>query len=465
MNASSWSLEHSAVAPELKRFIAEKCAQVRAEPRASEHPMSPESSAFFGAAERCDWPGLFEAIAAMHRAMREGNARSAQRVVYPVEWAVVNEVGAALEQFAAGAEEYAIAFARDIIDSIPPGSIYLGGTDAGRFLVTALSRSHANGDPFFTITQNALADHRSYLRYVRGMYGSRIYVPTEADATGAFKEYEEDARRRRSEGKLLPGESFEEAGGKREIRGQVSVMAINGLLSKLVFEKNPERDCFVEESFPLNWMHPHLSPHGLILKINRQPFSELPREVVQRDRDYWVRYIAPMVGDWLHVETALTEIVAFTDRVYLEHDLGGFRGDPRYIQNEFPQRIFSKVRSAIGGLYAWRAQNTQSPGEKERLLREAEFAFRQAFVLCPKSPEALFRYVNLLLMQKRLDDAILVAEAAVRLEARPGPALKSPTDIQADGSHKPMIQSRLDQTRLLTQRGSLLEQLKRMKTR
>lgn len=453
MRTSCWSMESSAAATELKRFIAEKCAQVRAETRSPDHPRSPESSAFFAAAEQCDWPGIFDAIAAMHQAMREGKSRNAQWAVYPVEWAAVNEVGAALEEFAAGEEQYAIAFARDIINSIPAGSIYFGGTDSGRFLVTALSRSHANGDPFFTITQNALADHRSYLRYLRGMYGDRIYIPTEADANRAFNEYEEDARRRRSEGKLLPGEIFEEVQGKLEIRGQLSVMAINGILSKHIFERNPDREFFVEESFPLDWMYPHLSPHGLILKINRQPISELAKEIVERDRAYWARYIQPIVGDWLTVGTALSEIVAFVDKVYLEQDLSGFHGDPRYIQNEVPKRRFSKLRSSIGGLYAWRAQNTRDPDEKEHMLKEADIAFRQAFVLCPASPEAVFRYINLLADQKRLDDAILVAEAAVRLEKKPRPPSETPEHIQEDLSRKPIIESRL------------LEQLRRMKTR
>jgi hypothetical protein len=229
-------LEKSAGASELKRFIAEKCAQQRAETRAPEHPQSPVSSAFFAAAERGDWLGVFEAIGEMRRAMREGRSRNAPWAVYPVEWAVVNEVGAALEELAEGEEKYAIAFARDIIQSIPPGSIYFGGTNSGRFLVTAFSQSHINGDPFFTITQNALADHRSYLRYLRAMYGSRIYVPTEEDVTRARAEYEQDARRRQAQGKLLPGEVLEEVGGKPELRGQVSVMAINGLLTRLMFE-------------------------------------------------------------------------------------------------------------------------------------------------------------------------------------------------------------------------------------
>jgi hypothetical protein len=242
-------------------------------------------------------------------------------------------------------------------------------------------------------------------------------------------------------------------------------MAINGLLSKLMFEKNPEREFFVEESFPLNWMYPHLLPHGLILRINRQPLSELPDEILRRDREYWTHYLEPIVGNWLNVETTLPDIVAFVDKVYLQQDLSGFHGDPRYLQHEDPQRSFSKLRSSIGGLYAWRAQNTQCPDEKECMLKEADFAFRQALVLCPGSPEAVFRYINLLLGQKRLDDAILVAEAAVRLEQRPSPANQPPSHIQEDFSRKPMIESRSNPPKLVTQLGNLLEQLKRMKAR
>src|SRR5262249_25484720 len=110
-------------------------------------------------------------------------------------------------------------------------------------------------------------------------------------------------------------------------------------------------------------------------------------------------------------------------------------------------------------------QNCQNPGEKERMVKEADFAFRQAFVLCPTSPEAVFRYINFLLGQKRLDDAILLAGAAVRLEEKSKLAAESFSHIQEDGSHKPMIESRLNPPKLLTQLGSLLEQLKRMKLR
>jgi hypothetical protein len=45
----------------------------------------------------------------------------------------------------------------------------------------------------------------------------------------------------------------------------------------------------------------------------------------------------------------------------------------------------------------------------------ADFAFRQAFALCPYSPEAVFRYVNLLLSEGRTADAVLIAETAEKM--------------------------------------------------
>ncbi len=48
------------------------------------------------------------------------------------------------------------------------------------------------------------------------------------------------------------------------------------------------------------------------------------------------------------------------------------------------------------------------------MLQEADFAFRQAYVLCPSSPEALFRYVNLLVDAKRVDDALLLAQTSLK---------------------------------------------------
>jgi hypothetical protein len=49
------------------------------------------------------------------------------------------------------------------------------------------------------------------------------------------------------------------------------------------------------------------------------------------------------------------------------------------------------------------------------LRAEADYAFRQSFALCPVSPEAVYRYINFLVGEKRLNDAVLVARTARRV--------------------------------------------------
>jgi predicted Zn-dependent protease len=80
------------------------------------------------------------------------------------------------------------------------------------------------------------------------------------------------------------------------------------------------------------------------------------------------------------------------------------------------QNCFSKLRSSIAGLYAWRAEHSKDEDEQDRMRKAADLAFRQAFVLCPYSPEVVFRYSQLLLSRKRIDEAILVAETAQRFD-------------------------------------------------
>jgi len=199
-------------------------------------------------------------------------------------------------------------------------------------------------------------------------------------------------------------------------KGQVAVMAVNALIAKVIFDKNPDREFYIEESFPLDWMYPHLTPNGLIMKINRQPLTTIPDEIVQQDHDYWSNYLRPMLGDWLNDDTSVAQLTALVQKVYVEHDLGGFTGDRKFVEDTWAQKAFSKLRSSIGGIYSWRMNNAKTDDEKQRMAKAADFAFRQAFALCPSSPEALFRYANLLVALNRIPDARLLAETSLKLE-------------------------------------------------
>jgi hypothetical protein len=261
------------------------------------------------------------------------------------------------------------------------------------------------------------------------MYGEKIYIPTDDDSQKCFQDFMEDAQRRflhdqqfpNEPKQIKPGEDLKPDGTNRwEVNGPVAVMEINGLLTKIIFDKNPDREFYIEESSPLEWMYPYLEPHGLIFKINRQPLPALSEEVVSEDHDYWTKYVTPMIGGWLNDDTPVEQVAAFAKRTFGKQDFSGFTGDPRFIQNAYSHKTFSKLRDSIAGLYAWRLKQATDASEKERMAREADFAFRQAWALCPYSPEAVFRYINFLLAQNRAADALLVAETAAQMPANQG---------------------------------------------
>jgi hypothetical protein len=414
-------LNNPEVVAQLKSFVAEKEAQASAAAKADGQEMLPEFKPFFAAAAKGDWLTVSNAFEDLRKRapQYEGSGPKDDRL-HGIAWETVKETWGALYAFNVSGEKYSTAFGNDIIESIPPGSIYFGGTDPGRFLITAMQKSHVNGDPFFTLTQNALADS-TYLQYVRSMYDGKIYTPTDEDSQKCFQDYTEDARKRIQNHQLRPGENdILDSSGHVQIRGQVAVMEINGLLAKVIFDKNPDHEFYIEESFPLDWMYPYLEPHGLIMKINRQPMANLSDENVRNDHDYWTKYVSPMIGDWLNSDTSVGEIAAFAEKVYVKKDLSGFKGDLRFIQSSDTQKMFSKLRSSIAGIYMWRLDQAAGEEEKDRMARAADFAFRQAWALCPTSPEAVFRNVNFLLKQKRISDALLVAETAAQMPSMHG---------------------------------------------
>ncbi len=410
----------AALPPEIKSFIAAKEQAARSLAAKVNAKLPRDVADYFRAAQAGNWQQASNTFAGASRRLYDAppveNSAALQAVRQPMI-----ETHIALEYYTQAQPKYATAFGRDIIASIPAGSIYFGGTDPGRGLVTALSKSHTEGDPFFTITQNALAD-ASYLDYVRQMYGPRIYVPTPEDYQSAFQAYLSDAQQRLEHDQkfpnepkqIRPGEEIKIVGGRVQVSGQVAVMSINALLARTIFENNAQREFYVEQSFPLEWMYPHLEPHGLILKLNRAPLDQIPSAAVKRDAEFWSARMKPMVGDWLKEDTAVSEVCDFIERVFVRKDLKGFTGDPAFVGDPYSCKAFSKLRSSIAGVYHWRGVGAKDDAERKRMNRAADFAFRQALALCPYSPEVVERYVRALADDGRMADALRVAQVAVK---------------------------------------------------
>jgi hypothetical protein len=409
--------------PEVTSFIADKERQVKSLADRQRVELWPEVLGFFKVARQQSWPDAGDLYEELKQSVGVPRDSAAEDRVSATALQCALEVDLALEQFAQGDSNLTAVLGREIVHSIPKGSVYFGGTDAGRGLATAFCKSHAKADPIFVLTQNALADGR-YLTYLRDTFGASLHLPTESESADAFQEYLADARRRLEHDKrfpneprqIKPGEDVRLTDNKVTVAGQVAVMSINGALAKRIFDRNPDREFYIEESFPIDWMYPHLSPHGFILKMNRKPLSSLSEELVQQDRTFWAKQQRKLIGDWLRPETPVKTICDFADTVFVKQDLDQFEGDPSFVAHPRTCEIYAKLRSAVGGVYAWRARQATTAAEKERMRREADFAFRQAFAFCPGSAEAVFRYVSLLADQKRYDDALCLTQTSAAVD-------------------------------------------------
>ncbi len=246
-------------------------------------------------------------------------------------------------------------------DAMEMDSVFYGGTDPGRFVPTYMIYSARVREDVFLITQNALADN-TYMNVMRDLYGDQIWIPAHHDSAAAFRVYVEEVQA----GKRKPHADLQITDGRVQVSGALGVMEINGILAEMIFDHNsPKHAFYVEESYVIEWMYPHLTPHGLIMKINadRTPLSA---RTIRDDMDFW---------DW-----------------YTRRHLS----NPKFLRDVVARKSFSKLRSAIAGLYANRGR-----------MREAEHAFNEARLLYPLSPEAVFRLAQeVLLRRARFEDSL-----------------------------------------------------------
>jgi hypothetical protein len=427
--------------PQLKAFFATKEQQARKlaaeekdfyanledKPAAVRNGIPSEVWSYFAAARVGNW----EKVAKLYYQMAAQsyqfeNPKNDERLT-SVVWQTVNETFRAYEQLCSADPKYVFAYAREIINSIPRGGVLFAGSDAGRFVVTFLARSQIEGDPFFIISQNSLTDGLN-LVYLRSIYGGKFHIPTSEESATAFQDYISDAQLRLKENRLKLGEYVKVNGDRVEVSGKSAVMGINAILAKNIFDKTPDREFFLDESEQFDWMNPLLEPHGLIFKINRAPLMELSPEIIGKDREFWSGQVSRMIGNWLTEQTALKQVCDFSEKTYLQNDRAGFTGDPQFAVTVYKHGstryfvgagpIFSNSRANIADLYAWRAQNATSEPERERMIKEADFAFRQALALCPSQPDTAVKYINFLFRQRRTEDAILVVQTAQKFHPK-----------------------------------------------
>lgn len=269
--------------------------------------------------------------------------------------------------------------------------------------------------------------------YDVGAWASKeIYTPSPDDSSRAFQEYIADAQRRLQHDMTHPNEPKQIKAGEDvrivenriSVSGQVAVMAINGILTKVIFDHNPTNEFYVEESFPLDWMYPYLTPYGIIMKINRNPLPELTEDILNKDHEFWSKYSERLIGNWITYDTPVSNICKFIEKTYIRRDFANFKGDRAFIRDDNAQKAFSKLRSAIGGLYFWRLSTSKGAPEQQRMIKECDFALKQSFAFCPYSPEAVYKYVTLLANIGRVGDADLVVNTCLKFDPE-NPAIQA----------------------------------------
>lgn len=171
-------------------------------------------------------------------------------------------------------------YGQAVLGSLRPGMVYVGGTDAGRFIPTLLNET-SDGERHVVLTQNALADG-TYLEYLRFLYGDQMTLPTQDDSQRAFQDYMSDAQKRFTHDQqfpdepkqLRPGEDIRFTDNRFQVSGQVAVMAINENLLQMLMDQNPNLPFALEESFPFKSTSASAAPLGPIMELRVQDVEQ-----------------------------------------------------------------------------------------------------------------------------------------------------------------------------------------------
>lgn len=354
-------------------FLHHQREVLRAYARELGIPVPVELEAFFDLAQTGSWDDLQRTYGELSERVRNGEFPDEARALWPA----VLETFGVIEVTHRWPAQSLLDYGQEVLGSLPPGTIFVGGTDAGRFIPTFLNATEGNSH--VVLTQNSLAD-QSYLQYARFQYGDRINALTTEESSQAFRNYAEDAARRarhdqqfpNEPNQLRPGETVEiREDGRISMSGPVSVMAINEGLLQMLMSKNPDVPFAMEESFPFESVYGTATPNGPVLQLRADGTSpEITSERAQESVQYWRDRSASLLADD-DVQATPEALTAWTKLAVAQADL--------LRDKHFPA--------------------------------EAESLFQVAQQLAPGNVEVVSRYVDYLREQSRWQDAQKVVES------------------------------------------------------
>jgi tetratricopeptide (TPR) repeat protein len=359
----------------IREFARGRREVARALAREAQGQLDAETERFFDALEGGRWGEAREVFEALkNRKMNEESTEVQQRV-----WPAVQETYGVADTAQNWPPEQLLAYGNSILGSLRPGMVYLGGTEAGRFIPTLLNET-SGGEKHVVLSQSALADF-SYLQYAQHLYGQKLVVPQKFDSEVAFRSFmahaqarlEHDAKFPDEPKQVRPGENLQSTDGRFHASGETAVMEINERLLKALLQNNPNVSFAIEESFPFQSIYAEAVPLGPIMELRAQNADlGLTPDTAQQ-----------VIQEW----RAKSEQV---------------KSNPDLAANPEVAAAWAKMAAAHANLLAGRD-----------LPAEAEAAFQVAQELAPGTPQAAIGYANLLVKQQRGAEAIPILQRAL----------------------------------------------------
>jgi len=302
------------VARKLSQFARSRRDYTHALARRHNVPVSDDVERFFDAVESGNW----EAIQAAFKKINGGDGSAGHGKDRPPEvtklWPAIIDAYGAAEQVNKWPAQKLLDYGNEILSSLRPGMVYVGGTDNGRWIPELLNAT-SDGERHVIVTQNGLADG-SYLDYLRLQYDDRLKTLSNEDSQRAFQEYLSDAQKRFEHDRqfpdepkqVRPGEGLQMVDNRFEVSGTVAVMAINERLLEMLMQKNPELSFALQESFPLRGTYEDALPLGPLMELSaRDEQNTFTASHATQYLDYW-RETAQRVlsdGEGVGSDTAL----------------------------------------------------------------------------------------------------------------------------------------------------------------
>jgi len=348
---------------------------------------------FFEAAQAGRWEDATNIFASLQKIRHDtGWERPTETL-----WHAVAETYGVAEQSHNWPAQKLLDYGNAILETLRPGMVYVGGTDAGRFIPALLTET-GEGESHIVLTQNALAD-ATYLDYLRLRYGDHLSALTPEDSQNGFTTYLQDAQKRLQHDQefpnepkqLRPGENIKVIDNRVQVEGQVAVMMINEQLVQKLLQKNSDLSFALEESTPLKSLYQGATTLGPVTELRADTANALTPEQAAGSLDFW--------------QTTTQNLLT----------------DPEAIGSSISRDAYAKLIVGQANLF-----------HDRNLDAEAEQAFQMANRLSPSQPEALSGYMNLLLDQKRYEEARQVVQTGLNL----APDSKQLRELQAQVNQK-----------------------------